>query len=67
MDRAVVEPDTAVVVEQGSLFKAHSGGGGGYGPAEERDPELIEEDLLDGYVTPEHVRKWYPHYNGGAS
>ena len=56
--------DTALVVEQGSLFKAHSGGGGGYGPAEERDPKLIEEDLLDGYVSPWHVREWYPHYDG---
>ena len=54
--------DTAVVVEQSSLFKAHSGGGGGYGPAGERDLQLIEQDLLDGYVTPEHVKRWYPHY-----
>ena len=56
--------DTAVAVEKGSLFRAHSGGGGGFGPPEERDAELIEQDLIDGYVTPAHVREWYPHYDG---
>jgi len=56
--------DTAVELKRGSLFEVHSGGGGGYGPPAERDPTLIEADLLEGYVTSEHVRRWYPHYGG---
>ncbi len=51
-------------LKQGSLFEVHSGGGGGYGAPSERDLELIEADLREGYVTPEHVRRWYPHYEG---
>lgn len=56
--------DTAVELKAGSLFEVHSGGGGGYGPPAERDPQLIEQDLIEGYVTAEHVRRWYPHYAG---
>ncbi|MSO94872.1 MAG: hydantoinase B/oxoprolinase family protein [Thermoleophilia bacterium] len=53
---------TAILVEADSRFEAHSGGGGGYGPPGERDVQLIASDLTDGYVTAEHVRKYYPHY-----
>lgn len=58
---------TAIHVREGSVFEVHSGGGGGYGPPEERDPRLIAEDLADGYVTQEHVRRHYPHYDGRES
>lgn len=34
-------------------------GGGGYGPAAERDPAAIENDVADGYVTPEAARRIY--------
>ncbi len=34
-------------------------GSGGYGPAAERDPAALREDLRDGYVTPEGVRAAY--------
>ncbi|MFT4307301.1 MAG: hydantoinase B/oxoprolinase family protein [Microbacterium sp.] len=40
-----------LAVPKGTRIKIMTGGGGGYGPAEERDPALIERDLLDGYVT----------------
>jgi N-methylhydantoinase B len=55
--------ETAVLVEAGSAFEAHSGGGGGYGPPGERRSDLIAQDLADGYVTLDHVRRHYPHYS----
>ena len=34
-------------------------GGGGYGPACERDPERVLADVVDGKVTPERARQVY--------
>ena len=34
-------------------------GGGGYGEPRERAPEAVEEDLAEGYVTPEAARRDY--------
>ena len=34
-------------------------GSGGYGPAAERDPARLREDLADGYVTPDGARRDY--------
>lgn len=36
----------------GSLVAMEAPGSGGYGPAAERDPAALVEDLLDGYITP---------------
>lgn len=36
----------------GSLVTMEAPGSGGYGPAAERDPAALAEDLLDGYITP---------------
>lgn len=37
----------------GTVVKTHTGGGGGYGRATERDPARVREDVLEGYVTVE--------------
>lgn len=34
-------------------------GGGGYGPADARDPEALRADVADGYVSPEAARAAY--------
>ncbi len=34
-------------------------GGGGYGPPSQRDPALVEQDLLEEFVSPETARKVY--------
>ena len=34
-------------------------GGGGYGDPFERDPELVENDVADGYVSVENAKKDY--------
>lgn len=36
---------------RGTRIRVATGGGGGYGDAGERDPELHERDLVDGYLT----------------
>lgn len=35
----------------GDVVLTQTGGGGGFGNPKERDPELVREDVLDGYVT----------------
>jgi N-methylhydantoinase B len=35
------------------------GGGGGYGPAYDREPEAVRDDVLDGVVSTEAARKDY--------
>ncbi len=43
----------------GSRLRVVTGGGGGYGPAAEREQELIDADIDDGYVSPEAARDRY--------
>ena len=38
-------------LEPGTLVHLQSAGGGGYGDPRERDPDLIAEDLENGYIT----------------
>ena len=65
---SVVEPDgTERVLNSKVSFDATAGslvvfdvpGSGGYGPAAERDPDRLREDLADGYVTPAGARRDY--------
>src|SRR5205814_9857190 len=51
---------TNVHLPEGSLLELRVGGGGGYGPPPERDPELIAQDLLEGFYDEEHVRSTFP-------
>ena len=48
-----------VGVTRGTVIKSLTGGGGGYGLALERDPEMVREDVLDKYVSPEYARTAY--------
>jgi N-methylhydantoinase A len=41
-------------------FNFQSGGGGGYGPPEERPVQEVADDLIDGYHTLDYVRTHYP-------
>lgn len=52
-------PSGLFALEPGAHFASISAGGGGYGTPSERDPALVEADILDGYVTPEAARKHY--------
>lgn len=44
-------PKGRVMLERGDVIEIECAGGGGFGPAEARDPALIEEDLRQGYVS----------------
>jgi len=46
-------------LQPGDVVTMDSAGGGGYGEARERDAELVERDVQEGYVTPERAREDY--------
>ncbi len=43
----------------GDVLRCSTGGGGGYGPAAERDPQRVRDDVLDGHLTPAGARDQY--------
>lgn len=50
----------AVPMAKGSVVVMHSGGGGGYGPPEQRDPEAVRRDVAEGVLTEDYARRVYP-------
>ncbi|MFT8243090.1 hydantoinase B/oxoprolinase family protein [Roseomonas sp. BN140053] len=44
---------------RGDAFTVRSGGGGGFGPALERDPERVALDLREGYISREAMERHY--------
>ena len=46
-----VNPKAEQVIPPGALVEVRLPGGGGYGPPQERDPELAARDVLESYVT----------------
>lgn len=57
----VLRKATDLPIPAGSRLRIYCGGGGGYGPPGERDPEAVRRDLLHGIITLEHARKHYAH------
>ena len=49
----------SITMQPGEVFSIQMGGGGGYGPAHERDPQLVLADILAGKITPERARAVY--------
>lgn len=47
------------LVRNGQRLRLSLPGGGGYGPAAERDPERVAEDLRAGFITPEQAKNDY--------
>jgi N-methylhydantoinase B len=43
----------------GAIIHARTGGGGGYGPPWERDPQRVLEDVIDGYISPKTAEEDY--------
>ena len=50
---------SGVPVGPGDRFSRPSAGGGGLGDPLDRDPALVLEDVIDGYVSPEGARRDY--------
>jgi N-methylhydantoinase B len=57
---------TGLPIPKGAVFTIRGGGGGGYGPPSERDPERVREDVREGYVSEQEARRHYPHAFGAA-
>jgi N-methylhydantoinase B len=48
-----------VDLKPGDIVHVNLPGGGGYGNAFERAPDLVLRDVIEGYVTPEEAAKSY--------
>jgi N-methylhydantoinase B len=64
----IVSPDGSVrqvrkatrhAIAAGERVRIMTGGGGGYGPPAERDPEAVRRDVTEGYVSAEAARRDY--------
>ena len=53
------DPSGLTLCQAGDLIQFRSAGGGGYGDAYERDPDAVEQDVINGYVSIEKARKDY--------
>ena len=51
-------------VSPGDTVSFQTPGGGGYGPAEERDPDLVARDVEDGKISPERGARRLPGRGG---
>jgi N-methylhydantoinase B len=52
---------TRVALPKGSELTLRTGGGGGFGPAEQRPADAVLADVRDGYLTESAARAAYPH------
>ena len=43
------------------MIRIHTGNGGGYGDPRERRPELVLDDLRNGYLSEEQAGSVYGH------
>jgi N-methylhydantoinase B len=50
---------TNVVLRRGDELRYRTPGGGGFGDPRERDPELVREDVAEGYVSREQAEAVY--------
>lgn len=46
-------------LEAGDVVRLVTGTGGGYGPPQDRDPGLVLQDLLSGFITPAEAEEIY--------
>lgn len=45
------DPSGLTLCESGDIIQFHSAGGGGYGDPLERDPQTVEQDVFNEYVS----------------
>jgi N-methylhydantoinase B len=58
-NRAPADPSGLTFCERGDVIEFYSAGGGGYGPAFEREPEAVQADVVNGYVSVDRAREDY--------
>ncbi len=54
-----VKSKDRVDLRKDDVLTLYSAGGGGYGPASERNIDLVARDVAQGYVTPEAAHAHY--------
>lgn len=59
IDGRAVTPKEKYPLTPGSEFAYSFGGGGGYYDSTERDPELVLDDVINGYVSAESAARYY--------
>ncbi len=52
-------PKKGYILKEGDEVRINSNGGGGFYAPEERDPERVLQDVIDGYVSVKAARKHY--------
>lgn len=58
-ERIRLDSKCTVEVEKGDVFLLRTPGGGGYGNPLERNPDLVQRDVLDGWVSLETAEEKY--------
>jgi N-methylhydantoinase B len=58
-NREPADPSGMTFCERADVIEFHSAGGGGYGNPLERDPEAVERDVVNGYVSVDRARDDY--------
>jgi N-methylhydantoinase B len=59
--RTVFGKATRLRCPKGSTLELTCGGGGGFGPPNERGPDQVRSDIVEGYVSEQAARADYPH------
>lgn len=58
-ERVIPQKALRVPLNKGDILRLRCCGGGGYGKPEDRDPEMVRNDLRDGLISLEKARKVY--------
>jgi N-methylhydantoinase B len=56
----------AMPMKRGDVIRLSASGGGGFGPASERDPDALRYDVENGYVSEAFAREQYG-YRGSTT
>jgi N-methylhydantoinase B len=58
-DPTTVSSKTTLSLHAGDVISIQSCGGGGYGPADKRDPAAVLKDVLDGRISADRAADLY--------
>jgi N-methylhydantoinase B len=58
-ERALAPLSDGNMLKKGDVVRIETGGGGGWGHPFDRDPAMVLEDVLGGFVTPEAAATEY--------
>jgi N-methylhydantoinase B len=54
-----LEPIGHVILRPGETIVSYTTGGGGFGPAVARDPSLVLQDVIEGWISPKRAEEVY--------